>query len=56
VSYPTDQVYREMAFLGRHVHWTFNELLMLDHVERLRWVREVSTVVDSRETRTAVET
>lgn len=44
------RVYREIAFLGRNVHWTLEELMNLDHAERLRWVREVSTVVDAPET------
>lgn len=42
-----DRVYQEIAFLGRNVHWTFDELLMLDHVERLRWVREIRTAVET---------
>jgi hypothetical protein len=30
-----------VAYLGRHVHWTLEELLGLDHVERRKWVAEV---------------
>jgi len=41
-GYPVDRVHHEVAFLGRHVHWTLEELLDLDHAQRLRWVGEVS--------------
>ena len=41
-GYPVDRVHHEVAFLGRHVHWTLEELLSLDHAQRLRWVGEVA--------------
>jgi hypothetical protein len=41
-----DRVNHEVAFLGRHVHWTLVELLSLDHAERQRWVHEVATQLD----------
>jgi len=37
-----DRVHQEVAFLGRHVHWTLTELLSLDHTQRRRWVDEVN--------------
>ncbi|WP_406335885.1 DUF6760 family protein [Streptomyces sp. NBC_00203] len=37
-----DRVHHEVAFLGRHVAWTLEELLSLDHAARLRWVGEIS--------------
>ncbi|WP_350310635.1 DUF6760 family protein [Amycolatopsis sp. RTGN1] len=45
VGYPLNRVYQEIAFLGRNVHWTLDELLTLDHAERRRWVRETGTAV-----------
>jgi hypothetical protein len=41
VGYPLERVYEEVAYLGRRVHWTLEELLGLDHAERRRWVDEV---------------
>jgi hypothetical protein len=38
-----DRVHHEVAFLGRHVHWTLDELLSLDHASRRRWVHEVTS-------------
>ncbi|MFD0689866.1 DUF6760 family protein [Actinomadura fibrosa] len=40
-GYPLDRVHQEVAFLGRHAHWTLNEVLDLDHATRRRWVAEV---------------
>ena len=33
--------------LGRHVHWTLEELLNLDHAERRRWLSAVRDQVES---------
>jgi hypothetical protein len=41
IGYPLEWVYREVAYLGQRVHWTHEELLSLDHLERRRWVTEV---------------
>ena len=49
VGYPTDRVYREIALLGRYVPWTLTELLELDHAERVRWLREVTSVVEAHD-------
>ncbi|MER8095112.1 MULTISPECIES: DUF6760 family protein [Streptomyces] len=40
-GYPVARVRQEVAFLGRHVHWTLAELLTLDHSERMEWIREI---------------
>lgn len=41
LGYPLDWVYQEVAYLGKHVHWTHEELMNLDHAERNRWLLEV---------------
>ena len=33
-----------MAYLAYHLHWPMDELLFLEHPERLRWVEEVSRI------------
>jgi hypothetical protein len=30
--------------LAVHVHWTYEDLLNLDHAERHRWIEEVLTL------------
>src|SRR5207244_270494 len=46
-GYPLDRVYQEVAYLGRRVHWTHEELINFDHAERRRWVEEVLKLEDS---------
>lgn len=41
-GYPVERVRQEVAFLGRHVHWTLTDALTLDHAERREWIREIA--------------
>ena len=36
-----DWVYQEVAALSVRVHWTYEDVLNLDHAERRRWIDEV---------------
>lgn len=42
--YPQEQLYQEMTFLSYYLHWSRDEVMRLDHLERRRWCREVSAV------------
>ena len=42
--YPSAQLYKEMAFIAYHFHWTCAELMALEHAERRRWCREISAI------------
>jgi len=33
-----------MAFVAYHFHWSFNELLGLEHPERRRWCEQISSI------------
>ncbi len=37
-------LYEEMAFIAYHFHWSHDELMQLDHLERRRWCREISSI------------
>lgn len=37
-------MYEELAFLAYHLHWSYDELLHMDHTERRRWCDEVSRI------------
>ena len=43
-AYPATALYAEMAFIAMHLHWSHSELMQLDHAERRRWCREISSV------------
>jgi hypothetical protein len=42
VSYPSDRLYEEVAYLCRYLHWSYDQAMALDHRERQRWVAEVA--------------
>jgi hypothetical protein len=35
-------LHEELAFLAYHLHWSYDELLHMEHAERRRWCDEVS--------------
>jgi len=43
-AYPRKPLYEEMAFIAYHFHWGRGELLSLEHAERRRWCREISSI------------
>jgi hypothetical protein len=43
-AYPVKALYEEMAFIAYHLHWSHDELMNLDHLERLRWCDEISRI------------
>jgi hypothetical protein len=44
MAYPVAELYGEMAFIAAHFHWSRDSLLQLEHAERRRWCREISTI------------
>ena len=43
-AYPVKALYKEMAFIAHHFHWSCDELMALEHRDRRRWCREISTI------------
>jgi hypothetical protein len=37
-------VYREVAFVAYHFHWDHDQVMMMEHAERRRWVEEISGI------------
>ena len=46
VGYPLSALYREVAFVAYHFHWSHEDVLLLEHKERQRWVEEISAIND----------
>ena len=44
VSYPLPALYREVAFVAYHFHWSHEDVLLLEHKERQRWMEEISAI------------
>ncbi|GLY69047.1 hypothetical protein Atai01_56660 [Amycolatopsis taiwanensis] len=49
LTYPSDRLYREVGYLAYHLHWSLDDLLDLEHPERLRFVDEVARINTRRE-------
>lgn len=41
MRYPAEAIWQEIAFLAYHLHWSMDELLDLEHMDRVRMVRAV---------------
>lgn len=44
LRYPVDALWQEIAYLAYHLHWSIGDLLDLEHLDRVRMVRAVSTM------------
>ncbi len=46
MSYPLENIFKEVAFIGYHFHWPKDEILSMSHKERHLWVKEISSIND----------
>ncbi|OEU79112.1 MAG: hypothetical protein BA873_06745 [Desulfobulbaceae bacterium C00003063] len=44
ISYPLDRLYEEVAFIAYHFHWSYDEIMNLEHRDRQRWCEEISSI------------
>ena len=44
MSYPLENIFKEVAFLAYHFHWERDVLMAMSHKERHGWVAEVSSI------------
>lgn len=44
VSYPLKNIFKEVAFIAYHFHWSRDEALEMSHKERHLWVKEISAI------------
>lgn len=44
IAYPLDQLRGEIAFIAYHLHWSFDEIAAFSHLDRIEWVRQVSSI------------
>ena len=43
-SYPVKQLYEELAFIAYHFHWSYSDLMALEHSERRLWCEHISRI------------
>ncbi|MFI7582800.1 DUF6760 family protein [Kocuria sp. M1N1S27] len=44
MTYAADRIHEEVAYVAYHFHWGLDEILDLEHAQRLRWVREIADI------------
>jgi hypothetical protein len=44
VTYATDRLYEEIAYIAYHFHWAPDDILDLEHAERRRYVAEIGRI------------
>jgi hypothetical protein len=44
VSYTSDTLYEEVAFIASHFHWSQNDILNLEYKTRQHWVVEINKI------------
>jgi hypothetical protein len=44
VTYATDRLFEEIAYVAYHLHWSFEEILDMEHPVRQRFVEEVASI------------
>lgn len=42
MTYAPEHLYEEVAYVALHFHWSLDELLDLEHLERRRFVGEIA--------------
>lgn len=44
VSYPLENIFKEVAFIAYHFHWERDMIQEMSHRERHSWVKEISGI------------
>ncbi|MEU3959638.1 DUF6760 family protein [Streptomyces buecherae] len=42
MTYATDRIHEEVAYLAYHFHWSLDQILDLEHTDRLRYVHQIA--------------
>lgn len=43
-GYPSERLFEEVAYLAYYLHWSYDEILRLEHRERQRWAAEIARI------------
>ena len=44
MTYATDRLFEEVAYVAYHFHWSKEEIFSMPHRERHQWVEEISKI------------
>ena len=43
-GYPLDRLVEEVAYLAYYFHWPHNQIMGMEHRDRLQWVAEIARI------------
>jgi hypothetical protein len=46
VTYATDRIHEEVAYVAYHFHWSLEDILDLEHRDRRRYAQEIASLVN----------
>ena len=44
LGYPLNRLYEEVAYLAYHFHWSYQDIMNIEHRERQKWCQEISKI------------
>lgn len=44
IGYPSERLFEEVAYIAYHFNWPHDQIMDLEHHERLRWVAEIAKI------------
>ncbi|WP_306910483.1 DUF6760 family protein [Arthrobacter sp. B3I9] len=44
MTYAPDRIYEEVSYVAYHFHWPLDDILDLEHAQRLRYVSEIAAI------------
>ena len=44
MTYAADRLHEEVAYVAYHFHWSLDDILDLEHTQRLRFVGEIASI------------
>ena len=44
MTYASDRLFEEVAYVSYHFHWSLEEILELEHADRRRFVEEIASI------------
>jgi hypothetical protein len=42
--YPLERLREEVAYLAYHFHWSYEDVMLMEHAERQEWVEEAARI------------
>ena len=43
-GYPLDQLFEEVAYLAYYFHWPHDQIMGMEHRDRVQWISEITRI------------